>query len=325
MTRKLYEPDGTPRAVAVVGPTASGKTAFAISLCERFGGEVVGCDSMQIYRRMSIGTAKPSEAERARVPHHLVDFLSPSLSYSAADYAEAAKEKVSELTERGILPVFCGGTGLYLEAARSGRHTGLPPVPDEIRAALVAEAETVGAEVMHAMLAEVDPPSAEAIHPNNVRRVLRALEIYRTTGKPKSLWDKESRQTPPAMRLLVLGLFPTDREVLRARIDRRVDAMVAAGLREEVYALYRDGLLQKGSTAAEAIGYKEYLAAFSGACSEEEAVAEIKYATHRYARRQLTWFRAIPGILPLPCGEEGITEEGWERALRLTNEFLCCE
>ena len=186
-------------------------------------------------------------------------------------------------------------------------------------------AKREGADALYRRLAELDPDAAREIHPNNVRRVLRALEIYRTTGKPKSLWDEESRQTPPAMRLLVLGLFPTDREVLRARIDRRVDAMVAAGLREEVYALYRDGLLQKGSTAAEAIGYKEYLAAFSGACSEEEAVAEIKYATHRYARRQLTWFRAIPGILPLPCGEEGITEEGWERALRLTNEFLCCE
>lgn len=322
MTSKLYEEDGTPRAVAVVGPTASGKTSFAISLCERLGGEVISCDSMQIYRRMSIGTAKPTEEERARVAHHLVDFLDPDTSYSAADYAEAATATVRALLARAVLPVFCGGTGLYLEAARSGRHSGLPGAPDEIRTALLAEAEAEGSEAMHRKLAAVDPESAAAIHPNNTRRVLRALEIFRTTGKPKSLLDRESRALPPAVSLLVLGLFPTDRAALHARIDRRVDAMVAAGLRREVYELYTEGLLTKGSTAAEAIGYKEYLAFFRGECSEAEAIAEIKYATHRYARRQLTWFRAIPGICPLPCDEGGITPEGYERAFTLTHEFL---
>ena len=310
------------RAVAVVGPTASGKTALSLMLAERFSGEIIGCDSMQIYRGMDIGTAKATAEERARVPHHLIDILPPDRPFSAADYAVAAVDAVRDITARGRLPILCGGTGLYLEAARSGRHEGLPPVPDEVRAALLCEAEERGALAMHAALREVDPVSAAAIHPNNMRRVLRALEIYRTTGRPKSALDEESRLRPPAMALLVFGLFPTDRAVLRDRIDRRVDAMVAAGLREEVRGLLSAGLLPEGGTAAAAIGYKEYVAALRGEMTEAEAIREIKIATHRYARRQLTWFRAVPGLIPLPCDEGGVTAEGERCAIEKIKAFL---
>ena len=310
------------RAVAIVGPTASGKTAFSLRLAERYSGEIVGCDSMQIYLGMDIGTAKATAEERARVPHHLIDFLPPDRPFSAADYADLALCAVRNIAARGHLPILCGGTGLYLEAARSGRHEGLPPVADEVREALLREAEERGAAAMHAALREVDPVSAAAIHPNNTRRVLRALEIYRTTGRPKSALDEESRLRPPAMELLVFGLFPTDRETLRDRIDRRVDAMVSDGLREEVAGLLAAGLLPEGGTAAAAIGYKEYAAALRGEMTEAEAIREIKIATHRYARRQLTWFRAVPGLIPLDCDEGGVTAEAERCATEKIKAFL---
>ena len=322
METKRYKNGETPRVVAIVGPTASGKTAFSLDVAERFGGEIVGCDSMQIYQRMDIGTAKPTAAERARVPHHMVDFLAPNLPYSAADYAQDALTAVGDILGRGRLPIFCGGTGLYLEAARSGRHEGLPAISPDVREALEAEAALCGADAMHARLAEVDPVSAAAIHPNNQRRVLRALEIFRATGKPKSEWDRESRERPPALSMLVLALFPTDRAALHARIDRRVDCMMEEGLAEEVSALYRDGLLSEGTTAGAAIGYKEYAAALRGECTEAEAVAEIKIATHRYARRQLTWFRAIEGAIHLSCDERGVTPEAREHAYCMIEQFL---
>ena len=320
-----YQPNtqgGTPRAVAVVGPTASGKTDFALSLAEAYGGEIVGCDSMQIYLEMDIGTAKPTPEERARAPHHMIDFLPPNVAYSAADYADAAGKVIGEIAARGRLPILCGGTGLYLEAVRSGRHEGLPPTPDGLRERLMAEAERDGAEAMHRRLAEVDAPSAAAIHPKNLRRTLRALEIFYATGRPKSAWDEESRLRPPALDILVLGLFPTDRRALHARIDRRVDRMMEMGLGREVRSLYERGLLVEGTTAGAAIGYKEYAAAIRGECTEAEAAEAIKVATHRYARRQLTWFRAIPGIVALPCGECGVTPEGVAEARAQIDAFL---
>ncbi len=304
MTKKLYNEECV-RAIALVGPTASGKTALSLRLAKSLGGEIVGCDSMQIYRYMDIGTAKPTEAERASVPHHLFDFVLPNTPYSAADYGEDAKRTVDGLSKRGVPPIFCGGTGLYLEAARSGRHLSLPPTPQSVRLALEEEAKEVGAEEMHRRLSLLDPLSAAAIHPNNLRRTLRALEIYQTTGKTKSAWDEETRSIPPHLSLLTVCLYPVDRLLLHRRIDRRVDEMVEKGLRREVEWLMENGYMESGTTASQAIGYKEYAAALRGECSESEAIAAIKIATHRYARRQLTWFRAVPDILLLPIGEEG--------------------
>lgn len=322
MTTKLYNEEGSIRAVALVGPTASGKTSLSIRLGLRLGGEIVGCDSMQIYRYMDIGTAKPTEEERAALPHHLFDFVLPNTPYSAADYGEEAKRIAKSLAERGVPPIFCGGTGLYLEAARSGRHVSLPPTPPAVRDALSKQAEALGGEEMHRRLALIDPASAAAIHPNNLRRTLRALEIYRTTGKPKSAWDEETKAIPPALSLLTVCLYPTDRDALHRRIDRRVDEMVKAGLRREVEWLMENGYLESGTTAAQAIGYKEYAAALRGECTESEAIEEIKIATHRYARRQLTWFRAVPNILLLPIGEEGPTDEDCERVEKAARAHL---
>ncbi len=322
MKGNLYEKDGTPRAVAIVGPTASGKTALSLALGEAFLGEIVGCDSMQIYRGMDIGTAKPTAEERARLPHHMFDFLSPDTPYSAADYAEDAMRSVLDILSRGRVPILVGGTGLYLEALRTARHEGLPAVPDALRAALLREAEERGAEAMYRELSQIDPEAAAAIHPHNQRRVLRALEIYRTTGRRKSELDAERASLAPRLSLLVFGLFPTDRAVLHERIDRRVDAMVAEGLRGEVEALLREGYLKEGTTAGAAIGYKEYAEAIRLEISEEEAIRRIKVATHRYARRQLTWFRATKDILPLACGKDGVEEEAVRTAHRLTAEFF---
>ncbi len=322
MTRKLYENDGTPRAIAIVGPTASGKTALSLALGEALPSEIVCCDSMQIYRGMDIGTAKPTAEERARLPHHMVDFLSPDTPYSAADYAEDAMRALSGILSRGRVPILVGGTGLYLEALRTGRHEGLPPVPAALREELMKRAGEEGAEALYRELASVDPASSAAIHPNNVKRVLRALEIYYTTGRKKSELDAERAGGSPRVSLLVFGLFPTDRTVLHDRIDRRVDAMVGEGLRREVEALLAAGYLGESTTAGAAIGYKEYAEAIRGEISEEEAIRRIKVATHRYARRQLTWFRAIPDIVPIPTGEGGVSGEEKVKALSLATEFL---
>ena len=282
---------------AIVGPTASGKTALSIALCRRLGGEILCCDSMQIYRRMDIGTAKPTKAERAAVPHHLCDFLYPGAPYSAADYAADAARTVREVTARGRIPVFCGGTGLYLSAARRGEVNEEIPGATAHRKRLEAIAAGEGGTAeLYRQLREHDPESAAATHENNVRRVIRALEVFYATGIPKSEWDRRSREKEPALHILPFALRH-DREKLYARIEARVDAMMAEGLFEEVRALYDEGLLAPTSTAAQAIGYKEFVAHLCGECSLEEAVLNLKTATRRYAKRQLTWFAADPSVL----------------------------
>lgn len=314
------------RALAVVGPTAGGKTALALALGEALDGEIVGCDSMQIYRELSVGTAKPTEKERARLPHHLIDFLPPDAPYSAADYGADALLAVKDITARGKLPVFCGGTGLYLEAARTGRHVTGEPSDPAVREALTKQAETEeGYAALCKELLTVDPESAAVIHPNNRRRILRALEIYRVSGKPKSVWDAESRQRPRQMDLCILGLFYRDRALLYERIERRVHAMLSDGLYEECVSLYGKGYLHEGSTAAQAIGYKELLPAVRGEISLTEATESLVTATRRYAKRQLTWFTATDGIRPIYADEQGrmkSEEQLLSEALAEYSQFL---
>ncbi|MBR4335329.1 MAG: tRNA (adenosine(37)-N6)-dimethylallyltransferase MiaA [Clostridia bacterium] len=289
--------------LAVVGPTASGKSALALALAERFGGEIVSCDSMQVYRGMDIGTAKPTDAERARVPHHLIDILDPDEPCSAADYGDEAARVAETILSRSRLPIFCGGTGLYLAAALSGRHDAAPPSDPALRAELLARGESEeGRRELYAELAAVDPASAKATHPNNLRRVVRALEIYRLTGKAKSAIDLESKRKAARFDCLTLGLDFSDRADLYARIDRRVDLMMEAGLFSEAKALWEKGYLAPGTTAGQAIGYRQFLPCFAGDATPEEAAEEIKLATRRYAKRQLTWFRAQPGIVWLDGG-----------------------
>ncbi|MBO7170140.1 MAG: tRNA (adenosine(37)-N6)-dimethylallyltransferase MiaA [Clostridia bacterium] len=291
------------RVVAVSGPTAGGKTGLAIALAKALDGEIVCCDSMQIYRGMDVGTAKPTAEELAAVPHHMVNILEPTESFSAADYAVLAEKAVTEIAFRGRLPILCGGTGLYLEALRTDRHGTPMACDEEYRASLLRMAEAEGKEAVHALLAEVDPASAATTHPNNLRRVVRALEIYHVTGKTKTETDREAATENPRLSLLNLTLFYRNRAILYDRIDRRVEQMMWEGLLEETERLYRTGRLVPGTTAAAAIGYKECLGAVTGEMTAEEAVETLKNATHHYAKRQETWFSAHPH-LPLYADDE---------------------
>lgn len=294
-------------AVAIVGPTASGKTATAIALCERIGGEIISVDSMQIYRDADIGTAKPTPEEQRRVRHHLIDFLPLSSPYSAADYGDSAFAAAKDILSRGKIPVFAGGTGLYLEAARTGRHETAPDTRnDALRAELLSLAETEeGKELLWQRLCAIDPETAEKAHKNNLRRVIRAIEIAEGTGIPKSEWDRRSKLTPPRIAITTLLLDFRDRELLYRRINARVDKMLKDGLVSEVERLYRSGVFDKNTTVAQAIGYKELIPYLRGECSLKDATEALKTATRRYAKRQLTWFRAVTDIRTVYMDEGG--------------------
>ena len=280
------------RFIAVAGPTASGKSALALQLCRQLDGEFISCDSMQIYRGMDIGTAKPTPAEMAEIPHHLIDILDPDQSFSAADYQPLAENAVENILSRGKMPIFCGGTGLYLDVVITGNAFSAGDTDTALRQQLT----DMDPALLYRRLQEIDPQAAAAIHPNNHKRVVRAVEIYETTGMTKTEWDARSRTTPSEFRGKVLVLDHTDRDELYRRINDRVDQMMAAGLADEVRALH----LPPDSTAAQAIGYKELIACFQGKMTLDEAVEKIKTATRNYAKRQLTWFRRKPYSIMLP-------------------------
>ncbi len=292
---------GKIKVLAVVGPTASGKTALAVELAKRYDGEVVSCDSMQIYRGMTVGTAAATEEERRGIPHHLIGFVSPLDNFSCADYAERAEKSIEDISARGKLPILCGGTGLYLDTVLRGTRLSEAGRDDGYRNELSA----YSAEKLHEMLTDIDPESAEKIHANNVKRVIRALEIYRVTGKTKTEWDAMSRIEESVYDAILIGLDFRDREKLYERINRRVDIMLEKGLEAEVRALDCEGF--RASTAAQAIGYKEMLRYIDGHVTIEEAAEEIKKASRNYAKRQLTWFRNEPDIrmiYPDECPED---------------------
>ncbi|MBQ9785343.1 MAG: tRNA (adenosine(37)-N6)-dimethylallyltransferase MiaA [Clostridia bacterium] len=279
------------RLLAIVGPTASGKTALSIELAKRLGGEIVSCDSMQVYRGMNVGTAKPTEDEKCGVPHHLIDVADATAPFSVAEYVTLAQAAIADICTRGKVPVICGGTGLYLDALLRG---GLEETESDpaLRKSLFDYAEAHGAHALHERLRAVDPESADAIHENNVKRVVRALEIYESTGVTKTASDKQSREQPAPYDATVLGLFYPDRTVLYDRIARRVEIMLADGLTEETAALCAAGVFEANATAAQAIGYKEILPALRGEETLAAATERLITATRRYAKRQLTWFRA---------------------------------
>ncbi len=283
------------KILAVVGPTASGKTAISVELAKRLGGEVVSCDSMQVYRRMNIGTAKPTEEEMSGIPHHLIDAVEPDAPFSCAEYVTLAGEAVKDISARGKLPILCGGTGLYLDRFLCGEMEETH-ADEDLRASLFAFAEKEGGEALHERLRSVDPESAEAIHPNNVKRVVRALEIYEQTGIPKSEFDRRSQVIESPYDAIVIGLHYPRREVLYERINRRVDVMLTDGLLEETKQLREEGVFDVNLTAAQAIGYKELLGYLDGHETLAEATENLKTATRRYAKRQLTWFSAKPYV-----------------------------
>jgi len=275
-----------PRLLVIVGPTAAGKSALALRLGERFNGIVISADSRLIYRGMDIGTAKPTAEERARVPHALIDIINPDEPFGLADYQRLAYEAIAEAHAAGRLPMLVGGTGQYVRAVVEGWN--IPPAPPQpmLRQALEAEAEREGAAALHRRLAEVDPPAAARIDPRNVRRVIRALEVYLTTGRPIS---ELQRRSPPGYDLLQIGLR-LERERLYQRIDARVEEMLAAGLLEEVRRLRAAGYADDLPSMS-ALGYRQLIAHLRGEISLAEAVERIKRDTRRFVHQQMVWFR----------------------------------
>ena len=279
-------------ALAITGPTASGKTSLSLSLAEQRGCEIISIDSMQIYKEMDIGTAKATAEERARVLHHMIDFLSPTESYSAEDYRADAMRALSDIVSRGRIPLFVGGTGLYMDTVIRGAALESPPSSEELRERLLAHSATdEEREALWQRLYEVDPESAVKTHKNNVRRVVRALEIYELTGKTKTYFDEMSKAVAPDVQVGMITLDFHDRDNLYKRVDMRVDQMVEEGLLDEIQSLLDRGLLQENTTAAQAIGYKELLTYVRGESTLDEAMDQLKLSTRRYAKRQLTWFR----------------------------------
>lgn len=276
------------KLLVVCGPTASGKTRLAIDLAERLDGEIVGADSMQIYKGMTIGTAKPTITEMRGIPHHLVDFLDPGESFSVADYVRLAKDAVAGIRARGHLPVLCGGTGLYISSLIDNIGFEDLKAPDSLRNELKTLAEEKGGEYMLERLSACDPELAAKLHPNDLGRIIRALEVYDLTGTPMSELQRRSRMNPPEYDLCMLGLGFQNRETLYERVNMRVDSMLRQGLAEEAEALLRAGHMK---TASQAIGYKELTDYFAGGESLEEAAENIKRETRRLAKRQMTWFR----------------------------------
>lgn len=293
------------KILSVAGPTASGKTALAISLARRLDGEVISNDSMQIYTGMTIGTAAPTKSEMENIPHHMIAAVPPTTDFSCADYAEMAAPIVEDVLARGRVPVFCGGTGLYLDAILYGDGLSDSTKNPAVRACFEAVAREQGADALHGLLAAVDPESAAAIHPNNVRRVIRALEIYETTGIPKSQFDGLSPTAEAKYDCMRIVLSFQSRDLLYERIDRRVDGMMQAGLPDEVTGLYEAGLLREDAPAFQAIGYKEFLPYFTGECTLEQVAAEICRNTRRYAKRQITWFKRYPEAIVVSVDAHG--------------------
>jgi tRNA dimethylallyltransferase len=275
------------KLVVLIGPTAVGKTAASIHLAKKFNGEIISGDSMQIYKTMDIGTAKISEEEMQGVPHHLIDIREPDESFSAAEFQELVRGKISEIHSRGKLPMIVGGTGLYIQSVIYDYQFTEAPGDEEYRRQLEKEAEVRGNEEIHRRLEQVDPKAAVNIHPNNIRRVIRALEIHHCTGKTMSEFQ-QNQNSELVYDVALIGLT-MDRDLLYSRIDKRVDLMMKQGLLDEVKSLYQEGL--KDVQSIQAIGYKEIYEYLDGKVTMEDAVENLKQNSRRYAKRQLTWFR----------------------------------
>ena len=287
--------DARPLAIAVMGPTASGKTAFAVELARQYGGEIVSVDSALVYRGLDIGAAKPDARERAGVPHHLLDIREPWQPYSAAEFAGDARLAIDGIVARGRLPVLAGGTGLYFQALLRGL-AAMPEADPGLREAIAAEAGQRGWAALHEELARVDPPAAARIRPGDAQRIQRALEVYRLSGRPISAWQREARGQRLPLKVLKLVLAPPARAILHARIERRFDAMLEAGFLDEVRALRSLPPLQVHPTpldlpALRAVGYRQAWEHLEGLSSPAEFRERAIAATRQLAKRQFTWLR----------------------------------
>ena len=306
-----------PKVLVICGPTASGKTALAVALAKAHNGEVVSADSMQIYRTMDIGTAKPTAEEMEDVPHHMLDVADPEEDFSVARYVDMAARCVDDILSRGRLPILAGGTGLYIDSLLSGR-TFAPFQPDSpLRGQLEEQLRREGGAAMLARLAQVDPDSAARLHPNDEKRIVRALEVYQSTGKTITQHNLETQAIPPRYDALTLALAFERREDMWSRIDRRVDQMMDQGLVAEVQGLLDSGVPAK-CTAMQAIGYKEMAAALLSGGDVRAAAEEIQLRSRQYAKRQLTWFRRNRAARWLLWGRE----PDFEAALQTSTEYM---
>lgn len=282
------------KVIVIAGPTASGKTGLAVEFALKCNGEIVSADSMQIYRGMDIGTAKPTMEERKGIPHHMLDVVDPDEEFSVAQFQQMAKVCIKDILRRGKVPIVAGGTGLYINSLVYNITFSETIADWDYREHLQKIALEQGPLVLHEMLQRVDPKSAGRIHPNNVKRVIRALEVFETTGKPISEHQEESRKIKPEYDYRIFGL-EVDRDILYRRIEKRTDQMIENGLYEEV-----EGLLKKGYSpdlvSLQGIGYKEIIMCIQGKCSLDEAIYNIKLGTKHLAKRQMTWFRKTEGL-----------------------------
>ena len=308
------------KILVIVGPTASGKTRMAVELAKAHNGEVVSADSMQIYRRMDIGTAKPTAEEMDGIPHHMIDVADPEEDFSVARYVELASACVDDILARGKLPIVAGGTGLYVDSLLSGRTFAAFSPESALRKELEEELAERGGEAMLEELSRVDPEAAARLHPNDHKRIVRALEVYRSTGKTISEHNRETQALPPRYEALTIGLNFQDRADLWARIDARVDQMAADGLEREVRELLSSGLSPR-CTAMQAIGYKEFVAAVEGDMTWREAEELVKLRSRQYAKRQLTWFRRNPEVHWLLWEKNPNFGNARQRSTELLEEF----
>ncbi len=276
------------KAVFIVGPTASGKTSLSIEIAKMFGGEIICADSMQVYKEIHIASAAPNEEEKCGIPHHLVEFLDLSQSFSVADYVKLAREKIVEINSRGNLPVIVGGTGLYINSLLDNIEYTEQETDYSLRKELEEKFDLIGADEMLKELAQFDKTAADSLHPNNRRRIIRAFEVYLTTGKTITEQNILSKQNKGNIEALVLGINFNDRELLYSRINQRVDIMMENGLLEEA----QNNLNYTSKNGGfQAIGHKELHGYFKGECSLEQAKENLKMQTRRYAKRQITWFK----------------------------------
>lgn len=308
------------KVICVVGPTACGKTRLGVLLAQKYNGEVISCDSMQIYQGMTIGTAVPTQSEMEGVPHHMLAVADPAESWSAARYVSEATPVVEDILARGKRPILVGGTGLWLDALLRGHGFAPGMSGGTVRSELEAQLSQNGIGPLLDELRRVDPISAEKLNPADVKRILRALEVFRETGQTISAHDAAERALPPKFTSVKIGLRFADREDMKALIDRRVDAMAAAGLLGEVRSLLNLGL-PRGATALQAIGYKEFAGVLEGEKTEAEALEEVKLRSRQYAKRQLTWLRRDSGIHWI----EWEKNRDFVRAVQISTEILSAE
>lgn len=306
-----------PKIVVVTGPTATGKTKLAVALAKDFDGEIVSADSMQLYRRMDIGTAKVTPNEAQGVPHHMIDVAEPDENFSVARYVHDAGRCVDDILSRGKLPILAGGTNLYIDSLISGRDFAENEGDNALRESLGAEYDALGGDKMLERLREIDPERAAKLHPADKRRIIRAIEVYTLSGRTITQHDAETKAIPPRYEAVRIVLDYEDRAELYRRIDSRVDEMVAQGLFDEVKALLDEGL-SPDMTAMQAIGYKEPAAFFRGEVTREEAIELIKRESRRYAKRQLTWLRRDDSALRIRWG----VSPDFNEARRLSTEYL---